>query len=339
MLRSEPCQCRQRRKQRTSPNPRNVLPEQVNCTFKYDLADTLAIHRGHVELEIGKLLGSGGFGSVFEGKCLGRRVALKKLHKNAKNPHAAVESFEAEKAVMALRHRNVVRIFAASSESPELMADKLVLMEYAGQRNLLAIINDETERINSFRRIKFATDIANALYYIHKMNIAHLDVKPANIMISAYDTCKLGDFGCCKVLSESGRISPATPTNSYLTGTLAYRSPELLKGDFPTVKADMYSYGVCLWQLLTRKRPYGSENLYVVIFGVVAYKLRPDISKNMRSAQSLYTQMIEELWTADPDARPTAQVIMHRLRTLRKRKSQQTLIRSPKIESSRRWRF
>ena len=211
---------------------RNSIPDEVSCSFTEDESEDNFYQNKTVKLEIGKLLGSGGFGSVFEGKCLGRKIALKKLHHNIKNPHAASESFQAEKTVMSLHHRNIVRILAATDATKELKSEKLVLMEFAGQRNLLSVINEEREKITPFQRIKFATDIANGLNYIHKLNIVHLDVKPANIMVSYKNTCKLGDFGCCKILPDNGEGSPTTPTNSYLTGTLAYRSPELLKGEF-----------------------------------------------------------------------------------------------------------
>ena len=206
-------------------------PNVVNCSFSKDSSPDYMYQHKNMKLEIGKFLGSGGFGSVFEGRCFGRKIALKRIHQNLKNPHAIKESFLAEKAAMSLKHRNIVHIIAASDITKEFNSERLVLMEYAGDRNLLSIINDENEKISEFERLKYASDIANALYYIHKQNIAHLDVKPANIMVSFKNLCKLGDFGCCKVLPESGEGSPTTPTNSYLTGTLAYRSPELLKGN------------------------------------------------------------------------------------------------------------
>lgn len=284
---------------------------------------------------MGRLLGSGGFGSVFEGKCSGRKVAVKKLHHNQKNPHAINESFRAEKAVMSLKHRNIVRILATTIQTKDLSSDRFVIMEYAGNKNLLSILNDEQNHIPKYARLRYATDIANALQYIHKQNIVHLDVKPANIVVSAQNTCKLGDFGCCKILPESGEGSPTTPTNSSLTGTLAYTSPELLKGDFPTCKADMYSYGICLWQLLTREKPYGNENMYVVIFAVVSYGLRPKVSAKLQSDNQAYIKLVKSLWSANPDNRPAAHQVVVKLRAMR---NQQKLQRSRK-EVKARWRI
>ena len=271
-------------------------------------------------LSIGKLLGSGGFGSVYEGCYKGRKVAVKKLHLNRKNPHAMRESFFAELSVVSLRHKNLVRVLAVSTFTAALH-DIFIIMEYAGNKNLHHIIDCEKERMSDHRRERFAMDIASALCYIHQRRVAHLDLKPANILVTCQDSCKLGDFGCSKILPEDGQCSPATPTNSFLTGTLSYRAPELLKGDFPSSKADMYSFGICLWQLLTREKPYGSENLYVVIFGVVAYNLRPMFSKELRRKYPMYAQLCEALWKADPSKRPDASSVLEVLRRKLRKKS------------------
>lgn len=281
----------------------------VHCLSKEDLKS----------LSFGKLLGAGGFGAVYEGIYKGRKVAVKKLHLNRKNPHAMTESFIAEVSVVSLRHKNIIRVLAVSTlnaTSPDIC----IVMEYAGNKNLHHVIDCEKERMTDHRRDRFVMDIASALSYIHQRRIAHLDLKPANILVTCQDSCKLGDFGCSKILPEDGQCSPATPTNSFLTGTLSYRAPELLKGDFPSSKADMYSFGICLWQLLTREKPYGNENLYVVIFGVVAYNLRPTFSKELKRKYPMYAQLCEALWKADPSKRPDASSVLDVLRRkLRKR--------------------
>ena len=61
-----------------------------------------------------------------------------------------------------------------------------------------------------------------------------------------------------------------------MTGTFAYRAPELLRGEAPSTSADIYSFGITLWQLAHRQQPYAGQNQHVVVFGVVAYGLRPD---------------------------------------------------------------
>jgi len=96
----------------------------------------------------------------------------------------------------------------------------------------------------------------------------------------------------------------------------------------------MYSYGICLWQLLTREKPYGNENMYVVIFGVVSYQLRPKITPRQQAENKSYTRLLNQLWSANPDDRPTARQVMIKLRSMRTRHT-----RTATMETKERWRF
>ena len=258
------------------------------------------------EVQIGRLLGSGGFGSVFEARFRGERIAIKKLHKGSVNERAARESFEAESSVLHFRHLNIVRTLAVKS----WMDTQCVLMEFAGERNLMTVIYDSCEELHAARRRKFALDIARGLQFAHQHGIAHLDLKPGNVLVSEHDRCKLADFGCCQAVEEN--LKPASPTKSNLTGTYAYRAPELLRGESPSTKADIYSFGICLWQMLTRERPYGNENQHVVIFGVVAYQLRPALSEGVTGDEQ---SLIQQCWQAESKVRPTATDVIAKLKS------------------------
>lgn len=225
------------------------------------------------EFELGEVLGAGGFGSVYKGTFRRQTVAIKIMHKYTKNPAAQSESFKAELHVMSFNHPNIVKTLATTSLE-KFDDGAWVVMEYVGGHTLHGLINDPDVEIDADRRLKYCIQIASALAYAHKQKVAHLDLKPANILINGEDNCKVGDFGCSqKVELDTGKI---TPTNrSVLTGTFAYRAPELLRGEPPTFKADVYSYGVTLWQLRSRETPFSNQNQHVVIFGVVANGLRP----------------------------------------------------------------
>jgi len=261
------------------------------------------------ELKVGKLLGSGGFGSVFEVVFRGERLALKKLHKGTKNERASRESYEAETSILDFAHPNIVKTFALM----DLWNTNCIIMEYAGDRNLQNVINDSMECMNESRRITFALDIAHALDYAHDKGIAHLDLKPSNVIVTREDRCKLADFGCCQYVEANEK--PASPTKSNLTGTYAYRAPELLRGECPTTKADIYSYGICLWQMLTREHPYGNQNQHVIIFGVVAYQLRPSISEVSNKHEELYVNLMQQCWHADAKLRPVASEVIIKMKT------------------------
>lgn len=75
----------------------------------------------------------------------------------------------------------------------------------------------------------------------------------------------------------------------------------------------MYSYGICLWQLLTREKPYGNCNLYVVIFGVVSYSLRPEVSEELEHKNEAYVRLFTRLWKAEPSDRPCPKEVIIKL--------------------------
>lgn len=266
------------------------------------------------DFQVEGLIGSGGFGSVFVGKYCGRRVAVKVLRPRRKNAEAMLQSFRAEVNALYLKHENIVNVLATSAVE-DFEAGAFIIMEYAGKRNLQQLINEPSERLPLARRANFALHIIRALQYTHAHNIAHLDVKPANIIVDDYDVCRLCDYGCSQQVFGSNGKGLRSPTNrSYLTGTCGYRAPELLCGDAPTTKADIYSFGITLWQMLTRETPYAGENHHVVIFGVVAKDMRPKLPGNESETENdWYRRLITKAWPKQPEDRPTARELLKEL--------------------------
>ncbi|XP_033110071.1 serine/threonine-protein kinase mos-like [Anneissia japonica] len=248
-------------------------------------------------------LGSGGFGSVFKGTYCGMKVAVKYLHQSKRNRRAFVQSFKAELEAVNFIHENIVRILAASDPA-DISDGCFLIMEYAGDRNLLQCINDPGDHFSLQRRARYAFDIANALSYIHSNCVAHLDIKPANVIISPTDRCKITDFGCCRQV-KNGLVVTDITERSYLTGTYAYRAPELLRGRQPTVKADIYSLGITLWHMLIREQPYDGD-MHAIIFAVVAYGMRPECPDTVNINEQWYVSLFQQCWHASPSERPSA---------------------------------
>lgn len=269
-------------------------------------------------IEFGRVLGSGGFGQVYEARCNGRKVAVKQLTLKSKlrNANAPVESLRAESLLLEYNHRNLVEIMAVlNGDSVEQC---LVIMEFAGERNLQTIIDDEHTPLPEQRRIRIALDIASGLEFMHDQGLAHLDIKPANVIVNSDYDCKICDFGCCQYvdLGDTKDFQPPSPTNSSLAGTYTYRAPELLKGEFPTTKADIYSLGVCMWQLCVREQPYGMESHFIIIFGVVQKNLRPQFPAELveDSQNAMYVKLTSSLWHADVSQRPAARQLVKTLK-------------------------
>lgn len=290
-------QCTAKRLSNATPT---TTTKTTDITAKYDFI------RDH-DITLGARLGSGGFGTVHECRIGGHKYALKRFHNNnTRNARAAQESFSSEQAATKLIHRNIVRSLFTFVRHDS----RFVLMEFVEARTLQSIIDDDIkESLGSQRCIKFARQISAGLAYAHAKKIVHLDLKPLNILVTqSTDECKIADFGCCKDLTEIAAASPGTPTKTSLTGTYSYRAPELLRGEPATEKADIYSLGICLWQMVTRQRPYGNENHQVIIFKVVAYNLRPAIPED---TNELYKQVMVQCWDQCKDKRMCAKNILN----------------------------
>ena len=250
-------------------------------------------------IKFGRLLGSGSFGSVYEARLgeEGERVAVKVLREGAE------ETFEAESLLLEMPgHANLVRTIAAMTNH----AAHNIVMEMAGERTLLDLIDSE-ESLSLESQRKFSLDVARALEFIHGQGQVHMDIKPANVLVTSEDTCKLADFGCCQ---QPGNAT----TPGSLLGTYAYMAPEVIKNELPSTTADIYSFGICIWQMIKREWPYGNQNDHAIIYGVVAYGMRPDLSKDEGGA--VQEILVRRCWQAEAGARPTASEIIKSLSLL-----------------------
>ncbi|MBN3271761.1 RS20 protein, partial [Polyodon spathula] len=162
-----------------------------------------AINWEHLQLL--QLLGSGGFGSVYKGDYYGKTVAVKMVKKSTKNKLASRQSFWSELNAAHLNHENIVKFFAATTCIPENLENQdnlgTIIMEYTGTTTLHHIIYNSTDALGMDTCFKHSLDIVNGLAFLHSNNIAHLDLKPANVLVTEDGVCKIGDFGCSQKLA------------------------------------------------------------------------------------------------------------------------------------------
>ncbi|XP_014832257.1 PREDICTED: serine/threonine-protein kinase mos-like [Poecilia mexicana] len=288
-----------------------------------------------------EVVGSGGFGSVYKAEYLGETVALKKVKKSAKNKLASRQSFWAELNAAHLHHKNVVRIIAASTcvlADLEEEAIGAIVMEFVGSRNLQQIIYESSEDLGEDRWLKYSTDIVKGLSFLHSHSVVHLDIKPANVLVSRGEVCKIADFGCSLKLDRDCEVSAVSPQVSHGCGTYSHRAPELLKGEQVSPKADIYSLGITMWQLLTREPPYTGDRQHV-LYAVVAHNLRPSVCDHQVFLSVLGKRCAELLgrcWSADVRCRPSAEDVLHQLELLRS-PSYEMLKRLPDSDGDAAW--
>ncbi|KAM5281077.1 proto-oncogene serine/threonine-protein kinase mos [Ctenodactylus gundi] len=277
-------------------------------------------------------LGAGGFGSVYKATYHGVPVAIKQVNKCTKNPQASRRSFWAELNVARLRHDNIVGVVAASTRTPAGSGSLgTIIMEFGGHVTLHQLIYGAASYpagpAGGPRRggrappglakcVQYSLDVASGLLFLHSHGIVHLDLKPANILVSEQDVCKIGDFGCSEKLGGLG--GSQTPPR-HLGGTYTHRAPELLRGETVTPKADIYSFAITLWQMATRQAPYAGERQYV-LYAVVAYNLRPSLAAAVFRDSALgqrLASIITCCWAAAAMQRPSAQLLWVDLQSAR----------------------
>ncbi|KAB1210231.1 hypothetical protein CJ030_MR6G013374 [Morella rubra] len=193
------------------------------------------------------LLGCGGFGSVYKGILSeGTVVAVKVLNLQLAG---AFKSFDAEcKVLRTIRHRNLVKVISTCS-NPEFRA---LVLQYLSNGNLDRWLYSHNYCLNLLQRVNIMLDVASALDYLHcgiSESIVHCDLKPANILLDEDMVAHVGDFGIAKILIQKDGTQTRT------LGTIGYMAPEYgLEGKVST-KADVYSYGIILLEMITRKKP------------------------------------------------------------------------------------
>ena len=202
--------------------------------------------------EILEVIGVGGMAVVYKAKChrLNRFVALKVL----RDEYAVDDDFrrrfyDESQAVAMLSHPNIVAVYDVSrTEGIEYIVmeliDGITLKEYMGRRGVLSW-NEVTF---------FSIQIAKALEHAHSRGIVHRDIKPQNIMLLRDGTVKVADFGIARHVSKQ-----ETYNMGEAIGSVHYVSPEQAKGSYIDNRADLYSFGVVMYEMLTGRLPFEGD--------------------------------------------------------------------------------
>ncbi|KAL4428326.1 hypothetical protein ABPG75_002415 [Micractinium tetrahymenae] len=283
------------------------------------------------ELSFGKMLGAGAEGAVYAAWFLESPVAVKKFERAEDSLH------EVEMYLQAGSHDNVVALRGLCQHEGSMY----LVLEYCPRGTLDALLHHSAKNPwDPQKLLALVRSIARGMHYLHSRNVLHRDLKPANIFVGHGQMMKIGDFGMARIVAptsgEGGAGGP--PHLRHLTpgtvGTLQYSAPELINEDLRpqgaldgewALKLDVWSFGVTLWEILERRRPFEGLSQHAVqaqwMSDPYAARLPPvrlpdQLDRGGKRILRGLSDLVEDCTRLDPYARPTFRDVLLRLKSL-----------------------
>eukprot|EP00388_Colpodella_angusta_P016554 GDKJ01040992.1.p1 GENE.GDKJ01040992.1~~GDKJ01040992.1.p1 ORF type:complete len:376 (-),score=-0.50 GDKJ01040992.1:98-1225(-) len=261
----------------------------------------------------GALLGQGSFATVYEATNMvtkGRMaVRIVKIDRtgDSETINKLVRDTIAEIKLMAsLEHKNIISYLYCEKDVDTIN----VFMEYAERGSLMSVLKKGPVPVET--AAGWVRDILSGLDYLHGQGFVHLDLKAANVLLTGDGTCKLADFGTSRqMLTVTGRRNSAGGGDEPAGGTLHFMAPEVLAGESPTWRADIWSLGCVVIELLTGKPPHAHIANPLAVARYVSL-LTPDsipiIPSSITNTDAI--KFIEACLRVDQEQRPSAQTLM-----------------------------
>ncbi|ORY59236.1 uncharacterized protein BCR38DRAFT_412939 [Pseudomassariella vexata] len=263
----------------------------------------------------GALIGQGSFGSVYLAlhAVTGELLAVKQVeapspNSNSQNDHRKKSMIEALKREISLlrdlRHANIVQYLGCSSSTEYLN----IFLEYVPGGSVQTMLNSYGALPEPLVR-SFVRQILNGLSYLHNRDIIHRDIKGANILVDNKGTIKISDFGISKKLEATNILSGANNNKNRpsLQGSVFWMAPEVVKQTSYTRKADIWSLGCLVVEMMTGSHPFPDCSQLQAIFKIGGGKASPTIPDN---ASPEAIEFLKQTFEIDHNLRPSADDLM-----------------------------
>ncbi|CAA3022985.1 serine threonine- kinase HT1-like [Olea europaea subsp. europaea] len=275
------------------------------------------------EIDPNKLLlkskfGQGTFGSVHRGLYDGLDVAVKLLDLGENSLHKIF--FQQVSVWHKLDHPNIAKLIGAKKGIAEVKMEPdggkidkpqnicCIVVEYLMGGTLKSyLIRNRIKKLPLKVVVGLALDIARGLSYMHSLKVVHRNVKTENMLLDKEGRVKITDFGVSRV--EAANLAEMTGQ----TGTLGYMAPEVLIGNPYDQKCDVYSFGICLWEIYCCSMPFPNIASIEETSLVVYKSLRPEIPK---CCPISVADVMKKCWDTDPKRRPKIEEVVQMLEAI-----------------------
>ncbi|KZV33176.1 putative serine/threonine-protein kinase drkC, partial [Dorcoceras hygrometricum] len=265
----------------------NIFPPN-NVEIPFDGSDVWEINAKLLDFEYN--IASGSNRDLYKGSFRSQDVAIKVFKTEFINGDMQREFAQEVYILRKVRHKNVVQFIGACTRPPLLC----IVTEFMSGGSVYDFLHKQKGVLKLPALLKIAIDVSKGMSYLHHNNIIHRDLKAANLLMDENDVVKIADFGIARVQLQSGVMTAET-------GTYRWMAPEVIGHKPYNHKADVFSFGIVLWELLTGKLPYANLTPLQAAVGVVQKGLRPAIP---RHTHSLVVELLERCWQQEPSLRP-----------------------------------
>ncbi|KAL7117747.1 hypothetical protein ACP275_03G092800 [Erythranthe tilingii] len=240
-------------------------------------------------LKMGEKIAAGSCGDLYRGIYLGEDVAIKVLRSEHLNNSLEVEFAQEVAILREVRHENIVSFIGACTKLPHLC----IITEYMPRGSLYEYLHKNHRELKLPQLLKYAIDVCKGMEYLHEKNVIHRDLKTANLLMDTSNVVKVADFGVARFQNNGGVMTAET-------GTYRWMAPEVINHQPYDQKADVFSFAIVLWELVTAKIPYDTMTPLQAALGV-RQGLRPELPKN---AHPKLIEIMQKCWEALPIDRP-----------------------------------
>ncbi|CAG5129728.1 unnamed protein product, partial [Candidula unifasciata] len=239
------------------------------------------------------LLGSGAFSQVFKGTYQGSEVAVKRIQVPLQTRDLSY--FISEISILQeLKHPNVAMLLGVCSRREKF---PLIVMEFVACGNLHTRLHGPGRTdLNREEFYQITQDASAGMLYLHNHQppVLHLDLKPTNILLGHGARAKVADFGFTKIrFKDDVKLHHRKESPTWM-------APELFTSGEITSKADVYSFGMVLWEMLTRQHPYDNFTLFQILECVQANR-RPPLPSH---CPKMLIEIVQKCWHQNPAKRP-----------------------------------